>query len=402
MSGFIPNVRISLGIPPQREGCKSFQFNIHDFATIPATRSFCFFTPEFSCNGHQWYLQIFPGGCNISSYDGLMAVFLGKRSQGGISATFEMEILNKFGGGHDYFPQATYFYPPDGTQTRGYPNFCERSEILDLSQNILDDNGTLAIVFSMKEDPSTLKPFIPKNPCQNMLQKKFLDEETSDICFEVSSSKMKGDRSKRSKSSVKFHAHILILQMCAPMLAALFAPEKDGESTIASITDVNPSIFRHLLCYVYGGSVPEYVLKQHAKEIIDTADKYSIVNLKLEAEAAYVESTDIMMENAIDNLLYADAKNCALLKEAVLDFLAENSVEAAQNISFSDVPTHVINDLLVAFGRRDKSDGSGNDEDKYSTMRVSELRRMLDEKGLDVDGPREAMIEALKSSAAEN
>jgi len=33
---------------------------------------------------------------------------------------------------------------------------------------------------------------------------------------------------------------------------------------------------------------------------------------------------------------------------------------------------------------------------------VSELRRMLNEKGLDVDGPREAMIEALKSDAAEN
>ena len=42
---------------------------------------------------------------------------------------------------------------------------------------------------------------------------------------------------------------------------------------------------------------------------------------------------------------------------------------------------------------------SGKNGDKYSTMRVSELRRMLDEKGLDVDGPREAMIETLKSSA---
>ena len=215
---------------------------------------------------------------------------------------------------------------------------------------------------------------------------------------------MKDDRSKRAKSSVKFHAHSQILQICAPMLAALFGSckefSKDGESAPASINDVKPDIFRHLLFYVYGRSVPEDVLKQNAKEIIDTADKYSIVNLKLEAEAAYVESTDITMENAIDNLLYADAKNCALLKEAGLDFLAENSVEAAQNISFSDVPGHIINDLLVAFGRSKKSDGSENDKDKYSTMRVSELRRMLDEKGLDVDGPREAMIEALKSSAA--
>jgi hypothetical protein len=52
---------------------------------------------------------------------------------------------------------------------------------------------------------------------------------------------------------------------------------------------VEPDIFRHLLFYVYGGSVPEEVLKQHAKEIIDTADKYSLVNLKLAAESVYVE-----------------------------------------------------------------------------------------------------------------
>lgn len=170
--------------------------NIHDFAAIPATRSFCFYTPEFSCNGHQWYLQIYPGGCNVSVCDGLMAVFLGKRSQGGISATFEMEILNKFGGRHYYFPQVTEFYPLDGDTlyTRGYPNFCTRSEILDLSQNILDNNGTMSVVISIKEQPSALKPFIPKNPCQNMLQKKFLDEETSGVCFEVSSSDSKNDR----------------------------------------------------------------------------------------------------------------------------------------------------------------------------------------------------------------
>src|SRR6056300_326924 len=95
------------------------------------------------------------------------------------------------------------------------------------------------------------------------------------------------------------------------------------------------------------GSVPQDVLKQNAKEIIDTADKYSIVNLKLEAEAAYVESTVITMENAIDNLLYADAKNCALLKEAVLDFLAENSIEAVEKISFNDAPAYLMKDLLV-------------------------------------------------------
>ena len=57
------------------------------------------------------------------------------------------------------------------------------------------------------------------------------------------------------------------------------------------------------------------------------------------------------MDTAKDHLLYADAKNLALLKEVVLDFIAENSVEASQKIPFSDIPGHLIRDILVAFDR---------------------------------------------------
>ncbi len=52
----------------------------------------------------------------------------------------------------------------------------------------------------------------------------------------------------------------------------------------------------------------------------------------------------------MDNLLFADAKNCAFLKETVMDFLAENHDEAVKKVSFSDVPGHLMKDLLVAVG----------------------------------------------------
>jgi hypothetical protein len=207
-------------------------------------------------------------------------------------------------------------------------------------------------------------------------------------------------RPKRLKQSKTLHAHKSILQICAPMLAALF---DSGEAvTTVVISDIKPNYFQYMLWYVYGGSVSEADLKAHAKGIIDAADKYSIVNLKLEAEAAYIDSATIAMDTAKDHLLYADAKNLALLKEVVLDFIAENSVEASQKIPFSDIPGHLIRDLLIAFGRsQQRDDANEEDSDQFSVMRVSDLRRMLDEKGLDVDGSREAMIEALKNSAEE-
>lgn len=104
------------------------------------------------------------------------------------------------------------------------------------------------------------------------------------------------------------------------------------------------------------------------QDIIDAADKYSIVNLKLEAEAAYVKSTDISLNNAVDNLLYADSRNCALLKEAVMNFLADNHYEAAEKISFDDVPGHVVKHL-IAFGRNSKKDANGTNVDELTALR---------------------------------
>ena len=115
-----------------------------------------------------------------------------------------------------------------------------------------------------------------------------------------------------------------------------------------------------------------------------------------------MKSIKITMDNAMDNLLYADALNLALLKEAVMDFLAENTEEASERISFSDVPGHVMKDLLVAFSRTKKTKQvNQGDNNNFTIMRVSELRMKLAKVGLDVDGSREAMIETLKGSANE-
>ena len=141
--------------------------------------------------------------------------------------------------------------------------------------------------------------------------------------------------------------------------------------------------------------MPVGEMKIHAKDIINAAEKYSIVNRKQEAEAAYVKSTEITIETAIDILLYADSMNCAFLKEVVMDFLAENHGEAIKKLSFADVPGHLMKDLMIAFGSKMKGNGGateGNDDD-LSAMSVNELRRKLSELGLDVD---EAIIEALQ------
>ena len=175
--------------------------------------------------------------------------------------------------------------------------------------------------------------------------------------------------------------------------------------TPITITDVKAEVFRLLLYYVYGGEISDEEFVGNEKDFISAADKYGVTNLKLEAEVRYVHSTEITIDNVIDHLLYADAMNCALLKESVMDFIVQNKEKVVQRVSFRDVPGDVCKDLLAAMSRyyeKDCSDDESDSDDEetdaektYSKMRIRDLREKLHNKGLDIDGSREALIAIL-------
>ena len=381
------------------EEWKYFQFHIHDFANLSTTKSHCIVSPKFTCNGHQWELWVYPGGVNQAE-EGQVSFFLSNLSNETITTRYVIKVVDKFGNKKKESLSANKHDFTADSKSWGWPNFVSRSVILDESQNILDSNGTLTVVVSMEEEPTDA--FVPNNPFIKMMQEMFNDHNTADICFEVSNSSEGKRETRNTKSSISFYAHRLIIQKCAPILAALCGSNDSDGVVTAQVNDINPETFSHLLSYVYGRTIPEDELKANAKDIIDAADKYSIINLKLAAEAAYVESTNISVDNAMDNLLYADSMNLALLKEAVMDFLAENDSEAAAHISFTDFPTHVVKDLLIAVGKSKKKvagNGRNVDGDELTTLSVSALRRKLHKMGLEVDGSREAMIESIKSQS---
>ena len=393
------NQTLDVGKPPSsRKDRNSFKVLFHAFRDLSTEKEHAIDSPTFLCNGHEWFLRMYPGGF-ADAENGQVSIFLHHAGSDSAELSFKVSILDKFG--QEYI-RATCESPfnKDGIDSWGWKDFILLDTILDESRQILDSNGTLAVVVSVKAEPAA--PFIPKNPLPQMMQGIFL------VCFEISVAREK-EQDTAANSTLTFHAHTLVLETCAPMLAALCEPSDGDKMKIARINGVKPDIFRHLLWYVYGGSIKKEDINTHAKDIIDAADKYSIVNLKLEAEAAYVESTDITMENAIDNLLYADAKNCALLKETVVDFLAANCDDVIDEVSFKDVPGH-LKDLLVATARGKKKSHGGAAYDfkkggycanGLKVLSVSELRIKLDDMGLDVDGSREAMIEALKSLSYE-
>ena len=83
----------------------------------------------------------------------------------------------------------------------------------------------------------------------------------------------------------------------------------------------------------------------------------------------------------------------------MVDFVVENGNDILGKISFNNVPGSVVTDILTAVTReKNKVANVESTGSQLTTMRVSELRRKLDDKGLDVDGSREAMITALQES----
>ena len=83
-------------------------------------------------------------------------------------------------------------------------------------------------------------------------------------------------------------------------------------------------IFHHLLYFIYGGEIDEEDLFADAKDLINGADKDGVTKLELETKVWNVNRAEITIGNAVDDLLCADAMNCALLEEVVIDFIVEN------------------------------------------------------------------------------
>lgn len=261
-------------------------------------------------------------------------------------------------------------------------------------------DGTLTIEMFIKQRESSAFPsFVPPNPSSNKILQLFMDEKSADLLFEVGNEPVGRKTRKRAKTTASpscFYAHRFILQTCAPLLAELCEDSQDLSPV--QITDIKPDVFRLLLLYVYGGKIPTDDLDENAKDLINAADVFGVINLKLEAETAYVRSETITTNNVMENLLFADAKNCALLKEAAMDFLVANGEEVLDEVDLENVPASMFKELLVATTRGKKKDAAAESSDSFASMRIGDLRKKLHEKGLDIDGSRETMIATLNSS----
>ena len=164
-------------------------------------------------------------------------------------------------------------------------------------------------------------------------------------------------------------------------------------------------MFRMLLRFIYGGEVPSAdVLKSGGRSIIRAADEYGCTGLKLAAEAE-LASDGVTTENAAELILFADGTNCAMLKEAAMDYFVKNAQPVMASEGFEQVkesPAVMAELMTAALGGKKRPVSADTNADRdYKRMRVATLRQKLDEKELDVDGSKEMLVSRLEAADAE-
>ncbi|KAL3827027.1 hypothetical protein ACHAXA_007534 [Cyclostephanos tholiformis] len=378
----------------------------HRFATLPTKRGVSAKSPEFTSLDHRWYLEVYPGG-DEDGADDSVALFLWSNETGGrrrMCIEFAFAVRDGTGGGGGVVN--TLHGSSDGDVDVGLGgDFASRSKILD---SLVD--GTLVIEVRMRHAGTTAAvAFVPDNPSSSVLGGLFLDGTTSDVVFGVTKlARTSNDNSTETATTVEFPAHRLIVERYVNKLADLCrALSGGGEDTtptasMVHIDDVSPDVFRHLLHYMYGGKVFENGdgdVISRAREIYEAADAYGMIELKLEAEAYYVNYAIVSVDNVVELLTFADEKKCDLLKERVMDYIVTNKVEVLARLSLEDVPGVLFSDLLAAVARVDGTTSCREEEDEqsYPFMGIGELRRMAHERGLSIDGSRASLISALKA-----
>jgi speckle-type POZ protein len=208
----------------------------------------------------------------------------------------------------------------DWGSPRGYYRFIKRDD-LNKSKHLKGDSFTIRCDIVVAEENVTT-PFIevPPSDMKQNFTDLLLDGEGADVVFQV--------------GGETFSAHRCILAArSAVFKASLFGSMKEGSTTtLVQIDDMEATVFKALLQFIYGDSLPPpaeakgeeeegndeevVALLQH---LLVAADRYDLRRLRAMCEKRLCEHIGVSTATSI--LALAEQHRCNGLKEACYEFL---------------------------------------------------------------------------------
>lgn len=341
-------------------------FKFRNFASLPSEADQDALSElETDCNGNTWCLELSPGGDSRNAEPGWVGVYLHNNNDSEFDAKFNISMKDANG---TTVKEDAYDCILTSYDSYGASMFIKRSTILDATQNILKD-GALCIDVTIQVKDHEDYLYQPQSELPNKLLSMLESGEKSDVSFNV--------------GGKVFPAHSQILHANAPVLA---------NYCDHTIEDIDPEVFQILLEHIYSGRTPAWKdVVKHGKRIINAANKYELVQLKMAVENALVRERVMTKRSVADFILFADAQSCPLLKEYAISYFSLHYREILQSEHSKNLRAsgELLSEILLLMG-------PGNEE--AETTNVNELRVELGKRKLDVDGSKNALVLRLENA----
>ncbi|KAJ4818292.1 BTB/POZ and MATH domain-containing protein 2 [Rhynchospora pubera] len=285
----------------------------------------CITSSTFTLCGYDWNIRYYPDGKYITSTDYLdFDLCLRSKDISKCSVKLTLSMLGQTQG--TPFIKSSDPVTLSTGSSPGFWYFMKRKEF-EASEYLKNDSFTIRFTVSViKGSPSNKTNcdmyLFSSQPSNLRQQLTFLLEQGDgkDVSFDV--------------GGVTFDAHRCVLSARSPVFRAeLFGPMKMSEKI--EIKDMDPSIFKSMLHYIYSDSIPELekvrdnkdasiALAQH---LLVAADRYGLERLKHLCEIKIYEFIDA--NNVATSFTLAKQHNCSELKAACLKFIKRPEVLAA-------------------------------------------------------------------------
>ncbi|KAL6662105.1 hypothetical protein ACP70R_001489 [Stipagrostis hirtigluma subsp. patula] len=207
---------------------------------------------NFAVGGYDWCIRYCPDGDSAEDLKDYISVFLELRSKDAeVSAMHEFRLVNQATGLSSPISSSTKMVFKShvlGNPCWGAAKFKRRSE-LEASCYLRDDrlviecDVTVILGTPVSESYSVCEIQVPSPNLSDSFGTLLESEEGADVTFKV--------------QEEVFHAHKLVLATRSPVFKAkLYGPLSDKKNKSITIEDMEPTVFKKLLHFIYTDSLP--------------------------------------------------------------------------------------------------------------------------------------------------
>jgi len=370
-------------------------------------------SPDVECAGHRWRLRIYPFGREeeFAGHVSLYLYYCGRDQ--GVSTSYAIRIVNQLAGKPDFVVSVLrkksfgFIHTEDVVNNRGFPAFIPQARLNDESRGLKVSNRVIIRV------ELTVTADEPTHVLRTTTGARWTPSESleRDMLAALEGAQ-EGGSAALVVEGQRLACHREILSFRSPVFRAMFAHgTREASRNEITIPDVSLPVAKELLRFIYTDRCSEGAIESQGEQLLAVADKYQVERLRQLCEVELAGSLTIA--SAADRLALADLHTAEQLREECVEFVARNaevlSTPGWARLSESGSNIGLVGEVLAsACGKRsgepmedeDPDSAPGLTPSRVKRLRVSELRRELSSRGLDVGGAKHALQARLTGALA--